>query len=374
MGKLGAAVVICLGLASAGLAAPRGMWIGVGQAPAGVWWSEAGALAKGEGRAGQIVSTRKAPVKVRLATVKSVSDAGLLVALARGYFAREGIELEFSRISAPPQMVPLLATGELDVAGSSITASLFNALGAGVGVKIVAAKGAVGDRFSYIALMVRKDLVDSGRYRTPQDLRGMSVGTPGGRGVTLEAYLAALAEKAGLRLAELRVVQLGLPDMPAALANRSVDAVFALEPTVALLEREGLAVRAVSGEQILPNLDTGVLVYGPRFRTEAPDLAQGFMNAYVRGMIEYRRLLSGGRYSAELIAILARELGVDPALLAKVTPALLSTTGTGAVSMRSLQYYYRFFRQMGYVKEEMNLGELVDHSYVQKAWKLVGAR
>jgi ABC-type nitrate/sulfonate/bicarbonate transport system substrate-binding protein len=56
-------------------------------------------------------TSRPAPATVRVGTTPLLTASGLYVALERGYFAEQGIELVMENISDPTAMVPSLATG-----------------------------------------------------------------------------------------------------------------------------------------------------------------------------------------------------------------------------------------------------------------------
>ena len=49
----------------------------------------------------------------------------------------------------------------------------------GINMKIVADRASDPPGYGFNVLIVRKDLVTSGRYKTPADLKGMKFGEPG---------------------------------------------------------------------------------------------------------------------------------------------------------------------------------------------------
>ena len=57
------------------------------------------------------------------------SDAAIFIAMDRGYFAEQGIELDVTRGSS--ELVPSLATGEIDVLAPAVSAALLNAMALG---------------------------------------------------------------------------------------------------------------------------------------------------------------------------------------------------------------------------------------------------
>jgi NitT/TauT family transport system substrate-binding protein len=69
-------------------------------------------------------------------------------------------------------MVAPLGTGELDAGGGSASAGLYNAVLRGIKIKIVADKASSPPGYGATKLLVRKDLIDSGRYKTLKDIKG----------------------------------------------------------------------------------------------------------------------------------------------------------------------------------------------------------
>jgi ABC-type nitrate/sulfonate/bicarbonate transport system substrate-binding protein len=52
---------------------------------------------------------------VRLGYIGGISDAAFYIAIDRGYFARQGIDLELTRFNSATDMVAPLSAGQLDV-------------------------------------------------------------------------------------------------------------------------------------------------------------------------------------------------------------------------------------------------------------------
>ena len=105
---------------------------------------------------------------VRVALVQAVSDAPFFIADKKGYFAQEGIRVTFSVLR---EMIAPLGTGQLDVGGTSTSAGLFNAVERGINIKIVADKGSTPPGYGYQPILVRKDLVESGKVKSFADFK-----------------------------------------------------------------------------------------------------------------------------------------------------------------------------------------------------------
>src|SRR5436190_21520351 len=111
--------------------------------------------------------------KVAVGITNAATDAGFFIAQKKGYFRAEGIEITTTPFASAAGMIAPLGRGQLDVGAGTVAAGLYNAVEQGILLRIVADKGSVTDKLEYSTLVVRKDLVDGGRYKSLRDLKGM---------------------------------------------------------------------------------------------------------------------------------------------------------------------------------------------------------
>ena len=138
------------------------------------------------------------PIVVTVGAAGTTSDAPIYIADKKGYFSDEGLAVKVTDFRSAADMVPSLGTGQLDAGAGSASAGLYNAVLRGVRIKIVADKASSPPGYGATKILVRKDLVDSGRYKEPKDFKGMkfAMNAPG---VSNTATLNALLKSAGLR-------------------------------------------------------------------------------------------------------------------------------------------------------------------------------
>src|SRR3984957_4655413 len=115
--------------------------------------------------------------QVKVGTTNVASDVGFFIAEQKGYFRDAGIAVTTTTFASAAKMIAPLGTGELDVGGGTVAAGLYNAVGRGIDIKVVADKASVAEGYEYSTLLVRKDLADSGRYKSLADLKGMTIAT-----------------------------------------------------------------------------------------------------------------------------------------------------------------------------------------------------
>src|SRR6516164_3256860 len=101
--------------------------------------------------------------KIKVGLLMINADAGMFVALEKGFFRDQGLNVEITYFSssAGPQMAAL-TTGELDAGSGSISPGIYNSAAGGVSMKVVASKSRVGPRGSG-RYVVRRGLLESGK-------------------------------------------------------------------------------------------------------------------------------------------------------------------------------------------------------------------
>jgi NitT/TauT family transport system substrate-binding protein len=145
-----------------------------------------------------------------------IASAGLFVAMERGYFSQQGLDVQTTIVANSNDTLPLVATGKMDVANNAVTAFMVNAVNDGVNMKWVAGQAVYTKKHGTLGLVVRKDLYDSGQVRGLKDLKGRKVAVPiiaGGGAIVLDKGLAQV----GLSKADIDLSELAVPNMPAAL-------------------------------------------------------------------------------------------------------------------------------------------------------------
>jgi len=321
--------------------------------------------------AGQ-AATQPEPAKVNLGEVGSASDGAIYVALDKGYFAEQGIEIERTRFTTAADMVAPLGRGQLDVGGGAPSAGLLNAIARDIPLKIVADKGNVNKGFGFQAMVVRKDLWDSGAVKGPADLKGRPVAL-NARDITPEVMVDRYLRSGGLTINDVDVVTMGFPDMISGLTNGSVDAAFPIEPFVTQIVELGSGVVAARADEIIPGQQVAVILYGPDFVNNHPDVARRFMVAYVKGLRDYNDAFAkkDPEKKTEVVNILTQYTAVkDPALYDKmVMPGL---DPNGKVSVDSLNDSQGWWIEKGSQTARADLSKVVDSQFVDYAVQQLG--
>ena len=314
------------------------------------------------------------PAPVTVGIVNASSDVGFFIAEKKGYFKQEGISVSFVAFDSAAKMVAPLGVGQLDVGGGSPSAGLYNAAARGVDIKIVADKGSTPPGYGFQPLLVRKDLVDSGRYKTLSDLKGLKIaGSAPGSAST--STLNEALKKGGLKYSDVERVFMGFPQHVMALQNKAVDAALTTEPSATRAIQSGAAVRVMGDDVIYPNHQLAVVLYSGNFIKSSPDAAKRFMRAYLRGVRDYNGALKDGRIAGpnadEIISILTEYTAIKDGAIYRAINAQ-GTNPNGRVHEPSLRNDLQFFVDEGLIQGKVTLEQVLDHSFVDAAVKDLG--
>ena len=299
---------------------------------------------------------------VKLGDLPAISNAGIYIAIEKGYFQERGVAVDIERFASAGKMTAPLATGQIDVSVGSPSAGLFNSIAGGMDFKIVADKGQVRPGYNFIPLIVRKDLVDSGKVKTLKDLKGLKIAN-GAKGINLDYFLAKMLEHVGLGYDAVDVVYMSYPDGVKALASRAVDAAFAPEPWGAQAEKEKIGTRLFVTEDVpaLATFQVAAIMYSGKFIKERPKVARAFMQAYVQGLKLYNS--KGGLKDAEIAGILAKHLKLPVETIQATFPVYLDPSGK--LRVQDLAAFQDWFHRMGWVKETVAMDRVVDQSFLE---------
>lgn len=309
-------------------------------------------------------------VKVTVGMKEVVSDAGVLIGMAKGYYKELGIDIESVAFNTGQDMINALGAGQLDV-GCTVTASgLFNAILRGIPIKIVGDKGINVPGQGYYRLMIRKDLVDE--IKDFEDLRGRKLAVVGTASLD-EIALDRVLNQGGMSTdkdIDLQVIR-GFPDIVAAMSNKSIDGGMVIEPFVAAAMSKDIADPWKDPEEYDPDAQTALLVYGKSI-LENPEVAKRFMVAYVKSLRDYNDAFFKDINKEEIISILAEcSVVKDRALYERMYPVGLNPDGF--VRMKGIQLDLDWYKERDLLKGDLEADDVVDNSFAEYAVQVLGS-
>ena len=312
--------------------------------------------------------------ELTIGTIGASSDAPFFIADAKGYFAEQGLKVKFIRFDSAAKAIPSLGSGEVDVGSGATSAGLYNAVKRGIGIKIVSDKARNAKGYGFAAMLVRSDLIDSGKVKSLKDFKGLKVAMSA-NGNSENAFVSYALQQNGLSYGDIDPVFLGFPNQIAAYANKAIDASLTVEPTVTEVLKLGTAKKLIGADEVFPDFQTAVIYYGPKFMQERPADAKKFMVAMVKAMRFYNDALKDGHIAGpnadEVVKIFTEYSFIkDPAVHRNIISQAVDPDGS--LNMPSLELSWKFFVDTKQIDGSVKVDDVVDLSYVHEAAKALG--
>jgi NitT/TauT family transport system substrate-binding protein len=311
---------------------------------------------------------------VKLGMVGRPDIAGFMLAIRRGYFEKQGIELQPVMATSGQEFAAQLATNQIQVASGVPNAALFNALNRGIDIRIVADEAHIADaKDRTVSIMVRSELIESGAVKGPADLKGRPYAPGPVSGQYPDVLFHKLFAMGGFTEADANAVHLTFPDALAALATKQIDSAFLIEPLVRQGEDRKIARVLFTAGQIDNGAETSILQYSAAF-AQQKETATHFMIAYLQGARDY--------YDAIFLRK-DRDAALD--ILVKDTPLkdrkiweedmFRHTDLNGHINVADLESQAAFYKQQGTLTGPIpDLAKYVDTSFADAAVQRIGAR
>lgn len=307
-------------------------------------------------------------VPMRVAWTLAVAMAPLIVAVEKGYFKEQGIDLQLEIFKSAQDSMGFLAQGELQAVIGSINAGAMNMVNQGLPIKIVLPATYINKDYPALSLLVRKDLLDSGRVKGIKDLKGMKLAASG-KGVNSEYYLEKALNTAGLTLDDVEMSYMSFPDMIVALSNKGLDAAQSLGPYDINAESTGIAkvlVRDVGLDFM--NL---VVFFGGKFIKEQPEIGKKFAVAWLKGT----RDVEGKKFfNDDVINMVSKATSSPVADVRKSQLYYFDPNIPMARAADGLMEHQNLWLKRGYLnyKEPIDLRSMIDTTFADHALKELG--
>ena len=321
-----------------------------------------------------LVGLALAADKVAVGTGGSASDAPFYIAYDKGFFKDEGLDVDLIVLDSGAKVIAPLGTGELDVGSGALSVGFWNALVRGVKFRIVADRGHAEPGYLYQTVFMRKDLIDSGQFKSLKDLKGMRMGFAA-QGVTSLSLLNEAAKFAGIKYEDVTPVYLSFPQQIAALLNKALDGTLLIEPQATVAVNAGYGARFMDTNEFYPYQQISVIFYSDKFATQRKDVADKFMRAWLRGVRGYNDAIKGGKIAGpgadEVVRIMAKSFNMKESLVRDMYSQAVDVTG--AVNAAGIQKDLDFFLKQGWVTGQVKPSDVIDMSFAQKASAALGA-
>jgi len=284
---------------------------------------------------------------VRFAYQDRIADAVSVIAVEKGFFAKEGLEVKPMMFTSGPACTEAVVLGSADMGTMGDTTAVISV--ARAPVTIIASHGGGEHRHRII---VKAD----SPIRSPGDLMGKRVAVS--KGTSTYGGFLAWAQAKKLDLSKVQITDMKPEDMGTALLSGAVDAAVASEPTPSVMEEKGGRQLATLGG--LGNNYPILLVARNDFLREHPEVATRFVRAMDRAA-EFVR-----SHPEETAQIMAAKTGLSPTATAKAMKLHYYRVQLDKQTRASLQEIADFLVQQRILDHAPDLKNTVDGRYLPK--------
>ena len=249
-----------------------------------------------------------AQAKGKLGYMKIVDNAAMFVAMEKGFFKAEGLELETVPMAGGAVIVQGVTSGDLQFGWTNVI-SLYQAFVEGFDFKLIAG-GATNIRGTNEthAIIVTKDSV----IKSAKDLQGKTVAVNTLNNIV---HLMAMAwvDKNGGSATKVKFVEIPFPNMEAALVAGKVDAISIQEPFAAVAARKA-ETRVLSNPwgDVLPKFLIASWFASEKWIQKNKATGEAFVRAINRGIDAIHADKEGGR------AAMIKWAGLNPDMVGKI--------------------------------------------------------
>ncbi len=302
---------------------------------------------------------------LKLGMLHTLSPAPIYIAQGRGYFAAQGLDVQFVFFDAAQPIAAAAVAGDIDLGITALTGGFFNLAEKGalrvIGGGLHEEKGAEGT-----ALLASNKAYAAG-LTSPAKLGGKTVAITQ-YGSSFHYILGRLAQVEGfdLKSVDLRPVQ-SIQNMLAAVGTNQVDATFAIQSQAKAAAAAGRARIIAWIGDVLPYQLTALFTTERLIKSD-PKAVQGFCDAYRHGIEDYHKaFFSGPAGAAADAAIKIIEQYVytgDPSARPKILAGVRTYSARGALDVKDVEAQLAWFHSQGLVKGDAAPASLVDTQFL----------
>lgn len=302
-----------------------------------------------------IQDTPKHNEVVRIGGLPIVQGLPLFLALEKGYFIEEGIDVEWIKFEAPNQLIDALLARQIDIThtgGPMSIAAIVNAKQPN-SLKIYAAAG--GDTVvPNDSIMIRNGL----EITSLQDLKGKRIGILSG--IQWRTIAQHIFAQNNLDKEDITLVELAPALQPSALASGQIDALLAIEPIPTIVKEKSIGTELIKTPTALYVANPfygGAGVVSVQFLEDRPEVAMKVLKVLQRAVEEVKRNPNAAR------PYLQKYTALDQDLIQEVPiPIIKMFNDLDTADIASIQKFLDIFLLYGVVSTNLNITDNLYHT------------
>ncbi|WP_029059097.1 ABC transporter substrate-binding protein [Stappia stellulata] len=308
--------------------------------------------------------------KVTVGALRFTSHAASFVAFERGYFADEGLEVEFKFFQAAQPMAVAIASGDVDFGVTAISGGLINLAQKGA-IKVVG--GALQEEPGVDGQMIlaSRAAFDAG-LTSPATLAGKSFGITQ-TGSSFHYMIHKIADKEGIPRSEITLRPLQkVGAVIGALKTGQIDA-WTIVPHIAKAIAAGPEIEPIGMiADYIPDYQVTTVFTSTANASDKPDLVKRFLTAFAKGAADFNAALVDKTASAQeaedMVRLIHKYVYADRPF-EKAAPSIRNGAmriNEGArLNLTSVTDQLEWFQSENLVPASVTIDMLVDASFVE---------
>jgi NitT/TauT family transport system substrate-binding protein len=310
---------------------------------------------------------------VRVSDGPFVSAGGYLIAREKGYFKKLNIEIQHRELMDGSLAIPSIVSGELDIAGMTAAAGLFNSVAKGAPLMVILDRGNNRPGYAYTVTSVSQALYDQG-VKSVADfakLKGKRVGVAAVG--SINQYNVALAlEKVGLNPAKdvKWVVNVPQPDLMKMLGQKQVDVTDLAYQFGFFAQNNKWGPMVATGDVVAPGMSIATFAIRKGFLKEKRDVAVRWAMAYLHAVKEFNAAAAAPDKHSDILQILAKNTALNkPELIRAIAPHWSYINEDGVPPVKEIMQMQDFWsgKDFHYVEKKVTQDQLFDLSIAKEA-------
>jgi NitT/TauT family transport system substrate-binding protein len=307
---------------------------------------------------------------VKIGDLGILADAPFYIAIEKGYFAAERVDVALERFASAAQATAPLSTNQVQVVGGGVSASLYNAFSRDWPVRIAMARTRDWPGYSSDTLVLRNDL--KATVTSAKQLKGKVIGinTPAS---VLHFMLGRFMETEGLTIKDVSTINMAWPNMAPGMETKAIDGGMVVEPFATQFTAKNISFpfRRAADFMSKPPLEVSVMLYSKGWMDKNPDQVKAFTVAYMKGARDYFDAMKGGPKRAEVIDICIKYTSLkDRAMYDKMQWSYMDPNGE--ISLDGLRDQQEWYVKNGFVSTKANIEGMIDRRFLDYALEKIG--
>ncbi len=291
----------------------------------------------------------------------------LYIAQERGYFAAEGLSVEFVTFGAAEPVAVAIAAGSIDFGATGLSGALYSLAGQGI-IKIVAGSTHEAPGFRFLTFVVSKQAWAAG-WTSFKDLAGHSVAVPQ-IGSPSHYATALIAEEYAVDMKRVRVLPLqSVPNVITAATGGQADAgVVPALPLMPSISRGDVKLMGYIGDET-PWQIQAIFTSG-KIAAERRDTVERFLRAYRKGSKELHDAFTAadgtrqdGPTALEIETIIAKYASQT---VQQVQASIPYVDAEGRLDVADVRHQIAWYKAQNMVKGAVDADAVIDQRYVVK--------